>query len=325
MTVEHSGEPGGPANDLQDIEVAGGRIGWLAAADGSRLRHAYWPALTGDSRPLVLLLGFTEFIEKYLDVVERLRRRGFAVWMMDWRGQGLSQRPLADRQKPHINDFAIHEADLALFMRAIVAPACRYPPVILAHSMGAHIALRWLHEHPSEAERAVLIAPMIDLALGPTLRILARWLAWSATCLGLGRLYAPGASHYGPDRAVFAGNRLTSDPERFQIAHRLIARNPLLSTGGPTLGWLDAAFRSMASLRRPGFPEGIRTPILLVQAGRDSLVSSRAQARLGARLPQVQVVSIGDSKHEVLKERDELQRVFWSAFDRFVGKESGEG
>src|ERR1043165_5844405 len=35
----------------------------------------------------VLLNGQTEFIEKYFEVIDELRGRGFAVATMDWRGQ----------------------------------------------------------------------------------------------------------------------------------------------------------------------------------------------------------------------------------------------
>jgi len=35
----------------------------------------------------VLLNGQTEFIEKYFEVIDELRGRGFAVATLDWRGQ----------------------------------------------------------------------------------------------------------------------------------------------------------------------------------------------------------------------------------------------
>ena len=43
----------------------------------------------------VLLNGQTEFIEKYFEVIDELRGRGFAVATMDWRGQGGSGRMTA--------------------------------------------------------------------------------------------------------------------------------------------------------------------------------------------------------------------------------------
>ena len=44
------------------------------------------------ARVCVLLNGQTEFIEKYFEVIDELRGRGFAVATMDWRGQGGSSR-----------------------------------------------------------------------------------------------------------------------------------------------------------------------------------------------------------------------------------------
>jgi alpha-beta hydrolase superfamily lysophospholipase len=47
----------------------------------------------------VLLNGQTEFIEKYFEVIDELRGRGFAVATMDWRGQGGSGRMTEDSRK----------------------------------------------------------------------------------------------------------------------------------------------------------------------------------------------------------------------------------
>ena len=41
--------------------------------------------------------GRGEFIEKYFETISELRQRGFAVAIMDWRGQGHSSRQLPDR------------------------------------------------------------------------------------------------------------------------------------------------------------------------------------------------------------------------------------
>ena len=53
----------------------------------------------------VLLNGQTEFIEKYFEVIDELRGRGFAVATMDWRGQGDSGRMTKDSRKSFVGDF----------------------------------------------------------------------------------------------------------------------------------------------------------------------------------------------------------------------------
>ena len=63
-------------------------------AVGASLRAARFPAAPDVPAQgvCVLLNGQTEFIEKYFEVIDELRGRGFSVATMDWRGQGDSSR-----------------------------------------------------------------------------------------------------------------------------------------------------------------------------------------------------------------------------------------
>ena len=108
-----------------------------------KLRFARWDATRGPRRGTVCLFGGRgEFIEKYFEVVADLRRRGFAVATMDWRGQGGSGRALSNPRKGHVRDFAQYDNDLFRFMKEIVLPDCPPPFTALAHSMGANILIR---------------------------------------------------------------------------------------------------------------------------------------------------------------------------------------
>ena len=55
----------------------------------------------------VLLNGQTEFIEKYFEVIDELRGRGFTVATMDWRGQGGSSRDPGQPQElcPRLREY----------------------------------------------------------------------------------------------------------------------------------------------------------------------------------------------------------------------------
>src|SRR3954470_3191537 len=94
-------------------------------AAGVRLRGARFSADPAvPARGLCLLLnGQTEFIEKYFEVIDELRRRGFAVATLDWRRQGGSDRLLQDdSRKSYVKDFGEYDQDLAAFLSQIVAP-----------------------------------------------------------------------------------------------------------------------------------------------------------------------------------------------------------
>ena len=121
----------------------GAITGLMIAEDGAGLRYARWPATRGPRRGTVVIApGRGEFIEKYFEVVAELRRRGFAVAVMDWRGQGGSDRLLDHPRKGHVEDFAEYDRDLRQFMKEIVLPDCPPPYTALGHSMGGAILMR---------------------------------------------------------------------------------------------------------------------------------------------------------------------------------------
>lgn len=298
---------------------SGGAFATFAADDGAELRYALWPR--DNARGTVILQGgFTEFIEKHFESTQDLLERGFAVAAMDWRSQGLSQRTLANSQKIHATSFRRYADDLAEFQDRIVGPNLPGPYVILAHSMGGHITLRYLHNRPPAIRAAVLSAPMVDIALPERLRWLIGAIVNAGVSLGFDEAYAPGAKDYGPWKQQFKGNKLTSDPVRFQDVHALIAANPALASGGGTYGWLKAALRSATLFNDRAYLDGFRTPICLVQAGDDGIVSNAAQDRFAERVASCELHRIDGARHELLKERDELRDQFWAIFDEFVAR-----
>src|SRR5262249_39357026 len=116
----------------------------------------------------------------------------------------------------------------------------------------------------------------------------------------------------------FPGNPLTSDPVRYARAAAVLETEPTLGVGSPTVGWVDAAFRSMAQMRPPAYAGRIRQPMLIVAAGRDRLVSTGAIETFAVRLRAGSHVVIAGAEHEIMMEQDAYRQQFWAAFDAFV-------
>lgn len=291
----------------------------FTASDGAPIRYGVrrpeGPATAGTA---LLLQGRAEFLEKYRETAADLARRGFEVFAPEWRGQGLSARTTADRRKGHISSFDEYVADLSEFMERIVAPESPSPPLILAHSMGAHIAFRYLAAGGTAAGM-VAVAPMLGIHTVPFPDRLARIIARKAAASGLGEEWAV---TQGPWRSIpFALNRLTSDRRRYRTERRCFRETPELALGGVTYGWVNAAFTSMETLFRPETAGRVSIPVLMVGAGRESVVSNRAQARFARLLPRCRRVVIPGARHEVLRERDEFRSSFWRLFDDFCQRE----
>ena len=294
------------------------RHGFLDGA-GARLRWAAWTAAGRPRGSVVVLGGRGEFIEKYAtEVVGELLGRGYSVFALDWRGQGLSDRALADRGKGHIDDFATYLADLALFLERIVAPAATGPVIALCHSMGAHITLRYLSESGAGPfAGAVLVSPMTALRREAMLRSVLMVMPEVAA---VEERYLFGTGPFVALAREFNANFVTHDQRRYRFTEQWFLADPRLTLGGPTLGWARQAARSMTAAGAPGYLERIDLPVVLVSAGDDPLVDSRSHPRVVARLRNGRLVTVDGALHEVMMETDPLRARFWQAFDDLAGQ-----
>jgi lysophospholipase len=297
----------------------GAVAGYFTTQDGLSIRFARWDTTAAQRRGTVCLFqGRTEFIEKYFETITDLRRRGFAVAAMDWRGQGGSSRLLGHPLKGHAETFAHHDADVSKFMAEIVLPDCPPPYFCLAHSMGGHLVLRLTQTRVCWWDRIVLTSPMIDFAGTDSQNSAICTAAELGTFLGLGDAFIPGWKSDAPEANAFEGNLVTSDRLRFERAREAIQAAPHLGIGAPTVGWVAAACNSIATVNSEAFLDSIKVPILIVAAGNDRIVSTPAIERFASRIKNCTRIVVAGAKHEILQERDQLREQFWAAFDAYV-------
>jgi lysophospholipase len=291
--------------------------GMLKTPDGVSLRFARFAPPAGRRGTVCIFPGRTEWIEKYFETVRDLRSRGFAVAILDWRGQGLSDRAFSDRLKGHVGNFSEFDTDLETFMRDVVLPDCPPPIFALAHSMGSTVVIRAVHRGQRWFDRVVLSAPMLGIAFVGSLAV-AGTAAWAMRTWGLGTMYVPGRYPGVLDLGPFAGNILTADPVRYARNAAILEAEPALALGGPTVAWCDAAFRAMRVIGDPAYPARIRQPILIVGAGRDVIVSNTAIEEFATLLRAGSHLVVNGAQHELLMEQDRYRSQFWAAFDAFV-------
>ena len=295
----------------------------IEAKSGARLRTAAFPAdpAKDRNRVCVLLNGQTEFMEKYFEVIDELRGRGFAVATMDWRGQGGSVRALSNPLKVHVADFSEYDDDLQSLLAQVVEPSAKRPPIALAHSMGAHNLLRRLHARSDTLACAVLCAPMIAISTRGQPAWLARAVTASMTMRSASSAnFVWGMARRDPLKMAFTDQIVTTDPARFRRATELLAKNPDIRLAGPTWGWLEAAYRSMRQMRARRYAARITTPTLIVGAGHDRICLSQAAHSFAARMPNGAYMEIERAEHEILMEVDSMRERFWNSFDAFVSE-----
>ena len=300
----------------------------VAMPDGVRLRVAVWPVPARVRGTALMLTGRAEFIEKYAETADALAARGFRVVALDWRNQGLSDRPLPNRQIHHLTDFARLVDDLDEVHRQVVAPVAAEtggPVILLAHSMGGLVATLALARHadddPGRYAAVLLAAPMYAIHSGLLPRWLVRVLASLGVTCGWGARYALGQGDYDPAEGRFSpDNKITADPRRYAAFHTPYAERPELRVGGVSFAWVAAALDAEDALRQSLPLERVRTPVLLLSAPADRVVRAEAHRMVAARLGNVHLVEYPDARHELLMEGDVIRDRVWADIDAFLDR-----
>ena len=286
----------------------------LVTRDKVRLRAM--KAIPDNARgTFVILGGRGDFIERYFETARDLMERGFAVAVLDMRGQGGSQRPKRQPYRDRTRSFADFDEDVRTLMDQLVVPGCPAPHYALGHSTGAHVLLRLLR-NKTWFDRAILVSPLVEIIYGPWPRPVAWLLLNTMWFTGLAHFFLPGVRRKPMGRADFPGNPLTSDRRRWERDSGTLEDAPQLGLGGPTFGWLGAARQSIVKVRR--MKKRPTAPVLIVAAGADRVVGNEGIRQLARKVPGVALAFIPDARHEILGETDMIRRQFLAALDSFL-------
>ena len=288
--------------DVEWFEYRGARIryGWMRSDQGRGIA--------------ILLPGRTEFLEKYEETGEELASRGFDVLCLDWRGQGLSTRPLANRHKGHIDSYDTYVDDLIALLAHTGVHDSDAPKVMLAHSMAGLTALMFCARAPGGVSHVVCTGPMWGIP--PRVPdVLMHWGARCVCAIGFGERYVS-AGDYGAHSVQFEPNIVTTDRRRWQRACDYVADNPALALGGFTWSWLAASLSGMRRVRR--LAPRITTPWLIVRAGADKVIDNERVLSVAASMACAVVHTIPGAEHEILMEADAFRASFWQAVDDFL-------
>ena len=295
----------------------GGQASWYAGAGGARLRAAIWKPAGRARGSVVLSGGRTEVIEKYYEVIGEMLDRGFVVLAHDWRGQGLSQRELADPMKGHARGYSAYLDDFRALLGAY-ADQLPKPWIAVAHSMGGCLTLLALTHGEDRFAGALLSAPMLGIKT-PFPLVLSQALTRLNVLAGRAKAYTLGGAGAPVDDA-FEANVLTHDRTRFERSVGLLKAEPKLALGAPTWGWVDFALRATAFLAKPSALRDVTIPVVILSAEQDALIDNAAQASAARRLPQGQFITVPGAYHEILMETDPMRNIFQRAFDALTGR-----
>ncbi len=158
--VDH---PSGPASTLPDLPVSppsteeipmASTDYELTGSQGTIVVRKATP--NGANRVVVLAHGFGEHSGRYSHVIDRLVEDGAVVYAPDHRGHGRSEGPRAV-----VDDLDAMVEDLDLVVQSTKEDNPGLPLVLLGHSMGGLMAIRYAQSHGSELTALALSGPFL--------------------------------------------------------------------------------------------------------------------------------------------------------------------
>jgi len=228
--------------------------------------------------------GLSEHAGRYGPLARALNEAGYSVYAHDHRGHGKSQG-----RRGVVGDFPDLVADLHLLRERAddLAPGPG-DPFLVAHSMGALVATRYLQGAGPKPHRPF-----------PGVVLSAPWLATAARIPFHVRLALPLLRRVAADLPIprpIRSENLTRDPE-LAAAH---ARDPLV-VRALAVSFFDEVGEAQKAALGSGLPPGVPALVLVPEA--DGLADPEVTARWAGRAgPEVEFWRLPETRHEPFNE-----------------------
>ncbi|MBT8198044.1 MAG: lysophospholipase [Acidimicrobiia bacterium] len=246
-------------------------IDTYTAPDGSQLLTRLWRAANRKASVLVVH-GLGEHSGRYLHVGERLAEAGYDTLAFDLRGHGDTEEP------GHVETFEHYLDDVAALLSDLEGPT-----VLLGHSMGGLISIRYAVSDRPQPDYLVVSAPALGADVPAYKRVAARLLGRIAPKLSL------------PND--ISGDQLAADPAigDAYFADPLVYTKTTARLGYELLLAMDHV---------EGNHSGLQTPTLVIHGGADTVVPARFSVTLGGH-PLVERKLFPTNRHESFNEGPE--------------------
>ena len=285
-----------------------------------KIVYTKYGSQTGHLGSVIISPGRTESSLKYEEVSIDLIREGFSpVFVINHRGQGLSERMLEDPHKGHVSKFENYYYDFNTFTKLAFKDESinRNNVYLLAHSMGGAIATGFLQNYGIKSFKGVILSsPMLGIKFKnkSETRVLMETLVACKTPFGPDCNDYADKKEYSEINDQFEGNSNTSSLERFERRKNQWQRYPQLQLGGPTIRWVRESIKANRKMRKTSKIRLIKKlPLLLLQAQNDITVNNSSQNTfcsttniLGGNCT---LEKIPNAKHEILMEADDIRRL----------------
>ncbi len=290
----------------------------LYSKDDTRLR-LYEARHTESKASIIMVHGFCEFFGKHYENAYRFYQAGYSVYFLELRGHGDSEHnPLYEDQRVGVRSFSDYTNDLNAAVQ-YVKEQTDEDLYLFAHSMGGLVSALYLEENPKVFRCAVLSSPMLKMNYGPIPNGVVGLMKAYSDVVGNDDDYAPGQAPFDGVWNLEGSSAMDQDRYNHQFSMRL--ENERYQTYGGTWGWVKAS--RVASSHALEHAADIRIPVLVLQAGADTMVDNEGQNRFVKDVSFASIIKYPGSKHELFNATDEIREKwyrdvlsYFSCFDR---------
>ncbi len=275
-----------------------GKEGYFTGEDSINIYFKIFKQPKTDKGAILISSGRTEAAIKYQELIFDLYSNGYSIYILDHRGQGLSDRMTEDPDMGYIDDFQFYIDDMKYFYTNYLIPNNHKRTYLLSHSMGGAIGMTYLEQYPNDFNAAAFSSPMLGLK--------------TLTCSAVKILaseepkYALGETKYQEDTTSFKNNSLTGSKIRYYRMIKAFDKTPKAKLGGASYTWVDKSCKQFEYLFNN--IENIKTPFILFSAENDEIIEITAHQEFVEKAKELNKNCKGylvkNAQHELLIEKD---------------------
>lgn len=279
----------------------------ITNSQGLRLR-LYSAVNPNEKAAIVMVHGFCEFFGKYHETAYRLYQEGYSIFFGELRGHGDSERATNySDSRVGVKNLDEYVDDLTAFVEQGAKVQSRTGRLYLfSHSLGGCVSALYLEKYPDTFRCAVLSSPMLKIDFrgipDPAVNLL--------------KVYSKivkNDDEFAPKNGPFTGeydfeNSSAMDEDRYNYQFSMRLENRNYQTWGGTWGWVKASLEG--GQRAIDNAARIKTPVLILQAGADTMVDNQGQLEFMEKAGNATMIKYPGAKHE-LYAADDATRNKW--------------
>ena len=282
--------------------------------NNANIKYLKFGQQKGIKGAMVFVHGLSENIYKYIELFYDLYLQGWSpIYTYDHRGQGLSDSLLKNSIAHYVEDYSFYRKDLSAFIDLVLRDkkVNQHKLFLIAHSMGAAVVTDYFQTHPEKQifKSVVFSSPLFGIAVdnysfvNGILPALIRLI-----CLFTDRLnpvVSENSRHISIEKSK---KRMTNSDARFQfisyVSKKYLSVKPSYI---PSYDWTLKTLSITRKIMKKNNIRKIHTPLLILQAGEEIVVSNNKQNQFCRTIPNTCQIKKMKGRHEHFIEQDSIR------------------